>query len=381
VKSTLILSENKKKILFGESDIEKLKKLNILHKFYNTNNNYSFIDEELNEIIKNINVDSKLSINSNNNENSDNDNKKSLLNNCKKIENCDFIIINNSDNTSSNNNFNILNNLQACDNNRNFNFDKDNNNIFTNQDNAINPKESDIAYDLNKLNINTILYNIPSYEDSSNDLKIEHQSKVILASPRTNKPQYQSKTFCEKNQICNLNSSYRISKTNSERNLSSNQNAFNSNKNFSINSSLTRFFQTENGAILIVEDHINIRDALKKMIKQILKEANKTEIEIIEGEDGVDILFRVIQDQAENNRIKCIITEENMNYINGSQAVRIIRDLEKRNKIKQNKIATITAFGDEITTQMIKNAGVDLIFNKPCNKQQMKKLLEDFNII
>jgi len=71
--------------------------------------------------------------------------------------------------------------------------------------------------------------------------------------------------------------------------------------------------------ILIIDDHKIIRESLVVLIKKILKNLNKENIfEIIEGFDGVDILSSLIHDQSKENEIKCVITDENMEYINGS---------------------------------------------------------------
>ena len=37
-----------------------------------------------------------------------------------------------------------------------------------------------------------------------------------------------------------------------------------------------------------------------------------------------EIIQKVIEDQRNGNKIKCIITDENMEYLNGSDAIKII---------------------------------------------------------
>jgi len=59
------------------------------------------------------------------------------------------------------------------------------------------------------------------------------------------------------------------------------------------------------------------------------------------------------------NKIKCILTDENMEYINGSEAVQILRNLEKKKKIKAITIASVSAFEDEIIKSCLIKAGVD----------------------
>ena len=86
-----------------------------------------------------------------------------------------------------------------------------------------------------------------------------------------------------------------------------------------------------------MDDSKYISDAMKNLIKKILKEA-KCDLEVITGSDGVDIIKNVIDDQTNGNLIKCIITDENMEYIKGSEAIRFLRSLVMKNKIKHVKI-------------------------------------------
>ena len=133
-------------------------------------------------------------------------------------------------------------------------------------------------------------------------------------------------------------------------------------------------------AFLVVDDNKHIRLAIKNnLIKALLILNPNLSYKIIEGYDGVDILRYIIDDQIEN-KIKCVFTDENMEYINGSEAIRILHDLEKRNKIKKCFLVSITSHEDEYSNQMIYNAGVDLIIPKPISKNNMIKILNDLNI-
>ena len=66
--------------------------------------------------------------------------------------------------------------------------------------------------------------------------------------------------------------------------------------------------------------------------------------------------------------------------MNGSDAIKIIRKLEKFNKIRYIPIATITAFeNNSIKENIIKN-GSDYILSKPCNECHLKEFFEKFKI-
>ena len=65
-----------------------------------------------------------------------------------------------------------------------------------------------------------------------------------------------------------------------------------------------------------------------------------------------------------------------MMYLNGSEAVRIIRKLEEDYKIPNYKIISVTAFDDEETRNNIVNSGINTILSKPCSKSEILKILK-----
>ena len=132
--------------------------------------------------------------------------------------------------------------------------------------------------------------------------------------------------------------------------------------------------------ILIVDDNHYISEATQNILKKVLTEACRN-MEIILASDGVDILHHVIQDQSKGNEIKCILTDENMEYMNGSEAIRIIRGLEKRNKTKFVKIISVTGNEESQYIDKIKSAGAQLVMGKPLSKLLLAKFLKDLNII
>ena len=132
--------------------------------------------------------------------------------------------------------------------------------------------------------------------------------------------------------------------------------------------------------ILIVDDNYYNSEGTKNIINKILKEVG-SKIEIIIGSDGADIIHHIIQDQSKGNEIKCIITDENMEYINGSEAIKIVRDLERRHKIKFVNIISVTGNEDSQNTGEIKKAGAQLVLSKPVPKTVIASALKELGII
>jgi len=115
-------------------------------------------------------------------------------------------------------------------------------------------------------------------------------------------------------------------------------------------------------------------------VNSILKEIN-IEYNVICGYDGIDLLHLVKEDQVKGNLIKCIITDENMDYLNGSQAIKIIRELEIKGAIKPLTIFTSTCHEDKVIIQSIIESGSNLLLPKPLCKADLIEAFKNFNIV
>ena len=69
-----------------------------------------------------------------------------------------------------------------------------------------------------------------------------------------------------------------------------------------------------------------------------------------------------------------------MEYLNGSEAIKILRNLEKHNKIKYINITSITSFEDNYTINSITSAGADLIVGKPVTKKKLMEIFDNINL-
>lgn len=128
--------------------------------------------------------------------------------------------------------------------------------------------------------------------------------------------------------------------------------------------------------ILIVEDSPPLRKALVKVIEEA--DISKDH-DILEGEDGKDILSCVISNQQSGVNVSIIISDENMEYINGSEAFRILRSLEKQQKLPRIFIISLTAFSDEDSKQKIRDSGADLVITKPMTKSAFAEAFKIYN--
>ena len=142
------------------------------------------------------------------------------------------------------------------------------------------------------------------------------------------------------------------------------------------NKSLRNTFPLSTKAkILIVDDNRYNR----KILRNALLEANKNlakNFDIVEGRDGLDILNFVVEDKKNFNTIKCIFTDEIMDYIDGSRTIELLKHMESNNKIK--KIFTISVLNveDEGLNEIIKARGADYILKKPLVNRDLEVIIE-----
>ena len=131
--------------------------------------------------------------------------------------------------------------------------------------------------------------------------------------------------------------------------------------------------------VIIVDDEYLIRNAMKRLITSLLKDTPNLEINIIEANDGIECLFAIYLANLNQIKIEFIITDENMNYINGSPASELIKNIIKNGKFADVPIFMSTAIGknaNESKADIIKK-----VFSKPMDKKSMHELLQSCNIV
>lgn len=126
--------------------------------------------------------------------------------------------------------------------------------------------------------------------------------------------------------------------------------------------------------ILLVDDCELMRKSNIKIFNGL--ENFNSNCEIIEGSDEIDILKYIMDDQLRGNKIDLILSDENMEYLQGSMAFSILKSLESQQKIKKINKFSLTAFSDEETLLEMKNNGSDEIFYKPLSIKNAKSIFQ-----
>jgi len=127
--------------------------------------------------------------------------------------------------------------------------------------------------------------------------------------------------------------------------------------------------------ILIVDDNRYNRKILRNSILEANKILRKN-FDIVEGKDGLDILNFIVEDNKNFNTIKCIFTDEAMDYIDGSRTIELLKHMESNNKIKKILTVSVLNSEDEGLKEIIISRGADHILNKPLINGEVRKLIE-----
>ena len=118
--------------------------------------------------------------------------------------------------------------------------------------------------------------------------------------------------------------------------------------------------------ILVVEDNKHLRNSLIKKIKNVLNKLRKNKvINIIQANDGVETIKYVVDDQFNGNKIRLIFSDENMNFINGSVSLNILKGLNNNGKIKLfPKFVCVTGDAEDYNKSSLLSLGFNDVVEK-----------------
>ena len=129
--------------------------------------------------------------------------------------------------------------------------------------------------------------------------------------------------------------------------------------------------------IIIVEDNHIIAQSTKKIFQNVIEE-NNLDYEVTICDDGIDMIRTYLNEEFNCLlNLKMIITDENMEYMNGSEAIRFVREIEKRKKLIKVKIISLSSNEDINVTDNIFRAGADNVVQKPLTRQSILNLLKE----
>jgi len=125
--------------------------------------------------------------------------------------------------------------------------------------------------------------------------------------------------------------------------------------------------------IIIVDDEYIIRNSMKRLFTSVLNDYYNLEIVLIEANDGLECIFSVYLATLHQLQIDFVITDQNMNYMNGSCAAKIIKNLVQDKKIIDFPIFMSSAIGNNYENNL---SCIKKVYIKPLDKNNLKEILD-----
>ncbi len=120
--------------------------------------------------------------------------------------------------------------------------------------------------------------------------------------------------------------------------------------------------------VLIVDDDL----VNQKLLNQILSELEYS-ITIVDNGEKALLYFK------NNKKLDIILMDMHMPYLNGLDAVRLIRDIEVKEKRSRIPVIAVTSFSMEGNRETCLSAGCDDYIAKPFDKEKIIKLINKYN--
>ena len=126
--------------------------------------------------------------------------------------------------------------------------------------------------------------------------------------------------------------------------------------------------------IIITDDEDLARKALIRVLKEAAKKL-RMNINFIEASDGMELLYLVYENSIKNNiQIDGIISDQTMNYVNGSVCQQILCNCTNIKKLIPFFI--VTAY--DVNATYFRNLNLEGIFSKPLRKCDAENILSHF---
>lgn len=227
------------------------------------------------------------------------------------------------------------------------------------------------------------IYNKVSFKSYDRKLTVELQSSNMKNPQHSQSKNNSIKESFSMNRSSNNNLSSQNNLDKSKKELKSESNASNQylkrnstllndksiNANRYLNKNIFNFANlTYNDAptIILVDDDYFCRLSHKKLIKNVISELGIGPMNVMKACDGIDTLNIVLADQMNKRQICLIISDENMNYCNGSDSFILLTKMFRTDKLRKVPLWILTALEDDHELKNLKlRSGCDMILKKP----------------
>jgi len=131
--------------------------------------------------------------------------------------------------------------------------------------------------------------------------------------------------------------------------------------------------------IIIADDNHIINSCNKNVVDQVLKENKTNNYNVILVSDGYEIIKLFLNDDI-RDKIKFIITDENMDFFNGSLAIKFIRNFEKLKRTGCLILASLSSNEDSMMKDYLIKCGAGYVFNKPLTKNNVRQVFREIEV-
>ena len=105
--------------------------------------------------------------------------------------------------------------------------------------------------------------------------------------------------------------------------------------------------------IIVADDEIFTRQSTVRILNIVSNELG-IKINIIEAEDGVETIYIVFKAATQGVKISMIISDDNMNFVNGSRCSVIMEEIIEKKRIAEIPFYLLTAYEDKEASSSIK---------------------------
>ena len=126
--------------------------------------------------------------------------------------------------------------------------------------------------------------------------------------------------------------------------------------------------------IIIVDDEKMTRQSMIRIFSEIAN-LKSIPLSIVEAEDGMECLYIVFICIKYGIKVSAIISDQTMNFLNGSDTVKLLKRCINNSLIIKIPFYIITAYEDENTLTILKESCPDNIFSKPLKKNIAENII------
>jgi DNA-binding LytR/AlgR family response regulator len=129
--------------------------------------------------------------------------------------------------------------------------------------------------------------------------------------------------------------------------------------------------------VIICDDERLIRQAHSRTVNTVCKSLG-IKVNIIESEDGIETLYLFYKSIIQGDQISLIFSDENMNFINGTQSSVLIRDICIKKRINLVPFYLVSSFDENYIfnkNNSNNNENITNIIKKPLCKDDLIKIV------